>query len=85
MSPVTNGQHVNGSKRPVRIAGASGGFSDRQRAIRDLAALDIDVIVGDWLSECTMTIHGAQKTENDRLRAEGKLLEQPVGLFDETW
>ena len=85
MSPISNGQDANNSKRPIRIAGASGGFSDRQRAIRDLAALDIDVIVGDWLSECTMTIHGAQKTENERLRAEGKLLEQPVGLFDETF
>jgi hypothetical protein len=88
MTPITsengNGQ-ANGSKRPVRIAGASGGFSDRQRAIRDLAALDIDVIVGDWLSECTMTLHGAQKTENEQLRAQGKLMEQPVGLFDPTF
>ncbi|CAH0047586.1 unnamed protein product [Clonostachys solani] len=72
-------------KRPIRIAGASGGFSDRQRAIRDLAALDIDVIVGDWLSECTMTLHGAQKVDNERLRAEGKLMEEPVGLFDPTF
>ncbi len=77
----TNGAH----KRPVRIAGASGGFSDRQRAIRDLAALDVDVIVGDWLSECTMTLHGAQKVDNERLRAEGKLLEEPAGLFDPTF
>ena len=55
-------------KRPVRVAGASGGFSDRIRAIRDLAALDdVDVIVGDWLSEMTMTIHGngKQKTMQD--------------------
>lgn len=73
------------SKRAVRIAGASGGFSDRQRAIKDLAALDIDVIVGDWLSECTMTLHGAQKVDNERLRAEGKLREEPVGLFDPTF
>jgi hypothetical protein len=72
-------------QRSVRIAGASGGFSDRQRAIRDLAALDIDVIVGDWLSECTMTLHGAQKVDNERLRAEGKLKEEPVGLFDPTF
>src|ERR1700753_4225472 len=84
----TNGKSngVNGShKRPVRIAGASGGFSDRQRAISSLAKLDIDVIVGDWLSECTMTLHGAQKIDNERLRAEGKLMEQPVGLFDPTF
>lgn len=72
-------------KRAVRIAGASGGFSDRQRAIKDLAALDIDVIVGDWLSECTMTLHGAQKIDNERLRAEGKLMEEPMGLFDPTF
>jgi len=52
----TNRTSSNGTstKHAVRIAGASGGFSDRHRAIEDLAALDIDVIVGDWLSECTM-------------------------------
>lgn len=73
----------NGSgKRAIRIAGVSGGFSDRQRAIKDLAALDID---GDWLSECTMTLHGAQKIDNQKLRAEGKLMEEPVGQFDPTF
>jgi hypothetical protein len=94
MSWLTNGRSTNGysnntgngsAKRPVRIAGASGGFSDRQRAISSLAKLDIDFIVGDWLSECTMTLHGAQKTDNERLRAEGKLMEEPVGLFDPTF
>lgn len=83
MATSTNG--VNHGKRPVRIAGASGGFSDRQRAIKDLAALDIDVIVGDWLSECTMTLHGAQKVDNGKLRAQGKLMEEPMGLFDPTF
>jgi hypothetical protein len=49
-------------KRPVRVAGASGGFSDRVRAITSLAQNeDVDVIVGDWLSELTMTIHGTGK------------------------
>lgn len=83
---ATNGEsQSNGTKRPVRIAGASGGFSDRQRAISSLAALDVDVIVGDWLSECTMTLHGAQKVDNEKLRIEGKLLEEPAGLFDPTF
>jgi len=51
--------------RPVRVAGASGGFSDRVRAIADLAKNnEVDVIVGDWLSEMTMTIHGAGKIKN---------------------
>ena len=77
--------HTDGAKRPVRIAGASGGFSDRQRAISSLAKLDVDVIVGDWLSERTMTLHGAQKVDNEKLRAEGKLLEEAVGLFDPTF
>lgn len=73
-------------KRAIRIAGSSGGFSDRQRAIGDLAKnCDIDCIIGDWLSECTMTLHGAQKTENERLRAEGKLQENVAGLFDPTF
>jgi hypothetical protein len=50
--------------RPVRVAGASGGFSDRVRAISSLAANeDVDVIVGDWLSEMTMTMHGSAKVK----------------------
>jgi len=73
------------SKRAVRIAGASGGFSDRQRAISSLAKQDVDVIIGDWLSECTMTLHGAQKVDNQKARATGKLLEEPIGLFDPTF
>jgi hypothetical protein len=53
------------AKRPVRVAGASGGFSDRVHAISRLAANeDVDVIVGDWLSELTMTIHGTGKVRN---------------------
>jgi len=65
MGSHTNG-HANGhSKRPVRIAGASGGFSDRVYAIERLAKhSDVDVIVGDWLSEMTMTIHGTGKIRN---------------------
>lgn len=74
------------TKRAIRIAGSSGGFSDRQRAIGDLAKnCDIDFIIGDWLSECTMTLHGAQKTENEKLRKEGKLTAEAVGLFDPTF
>jgi hypothetical protein len=52
------------SKRPVRVAGSSGGFSDRVEAISRLAKDgEIDVIVGDWLSEMTMTIHGTGKVK----------------------
>jgi len=62
---ASNG-HTNGNgtshKRPIRIAGSSGGFTDRQRAIHSLAQLDVDVIVGDWMSECTMSWHGAAKS-----------------------
>lgn len=74
------------AKRAIRIAGSSGGFSDRQRAIGDLAKnCEIDCIIGDWLSECTMTLHGAQKQQNMRLLKEGKLKELPPGLFDPTF
>src|ERR1700753_4072862 len=53
------------ARRPVRVAGASGGFSDRVRAIASLAKNEeVDVIVGDWLSEMTMTIHGTGKIRN---------------------
>lgn len=73
-------------KRAIRIAGSSGGFSDRQRAIGDLARnCDIDCIIGDWLSECTMTLHGAQKQENERQRKAGTLKEEPMGLYDPTF
>jgi len=73
-------------KRAICIAGCSGGFSDRQRAISSLAKnCDIDCIIGDWLSECTMTFHGAQKVENEKLRDEGKLPEDTAGLFDPTF
>ncbi|CAN9245752.1 unnamed protein product [Alternaria alternata] len=51
-------------RRPVRVGGASGGFSDRVRAIASLAKDDVDVIVGDWLSEMTMTMHGTGKLRN---------------------
>jgi hypothetical protein len=35
------------AKRPLRVAGASGGFTDRQRAMHDLAKDNkVDVIVG---------------------------------------
>jgi hypothetical protein len=40
------------NKRPVRIAGCSGGFTDRARAITSLAGdPDVDAVIGDWLSE----------------------------------
>ena len=73
---TTNGTH---SKRPIRIAGASGGFTDRQRAILSLAKCDVDVIVGDWMSECTMSWHGAAKHE---IRSKGVPDSDRVGLFD---
>lgn len=65
-------------KRPVRVGGSSGGFSDRVQAISRLAANeDVDVIVGDWLSEMTMTIHGTGKQRNNE-RFQGRQL-----TFDE--
>jgi len=67
------------TKRPIRIAGSSGGFTDRQRAILDLAKCDVDVIVGDWMSECTMSWHGAAKSE---LTKKGISEEERAGLYD---
>lgn len=49
MSPSTD------RKRPIRIGGASGGFTDRVAAITRLARdPDVDAIVGDWLSEVSL-------------------------------
>lgn len=74
------------AKRPIKIGGCSGGFSDRQRSIHDLAKNGgVDCIIGDWLSECTMTLHGAEKQKNEQLRKEGKLTEAAQGLFDPTF
>jgi hypothetical protein len=42
----------NGIKKSIKVAGASGGFTDRQRSIADLAKCNVDFIVGDWMSEC---------------------------------
>ncbi|KAF4636559.1 hypothetical protein G7Y89_g1516 [Cudoniella acicularis] len=81
---ATNGHtnsHTNGNgtaKRPIRVAGASGGFTDRQRAIHSLAQCDVDVIVGDWMSECTMSWHGAAKSA---ILAKGDTEQRP-GLYD---
>jgi hypothetical protein len=67
------------SKRGLRIGGASGGFTDRQRSILSLAQCDVDVIVGDWMSECTMSWHGAAKHE---IREKGIPDAERAGLFD---
>ncbi|KAF2843299.1 DUF1446-domain-containing protein [Patellaria atrata CBS 101060] len=49
-------------KRPIRIGGASGGFTDRVAGIRRLASdPEVDAVVGDWLSENVMTGYGAGK------------------------
>ncbi|KAF5556059.1 duf1446 domain-containing protein [Fusarium napiforme] len=62
-SGVTNGSKSH-SKRPVVIAGCSGGTVDRARALKDLSKLpNIDVIVGDWMSEADMTVNGAKRAE----------------------
>ncbi|KAL1899815.1 hypothetical protein Sste5346_002681 [Sporothrix stenoceras] len=60
----TNGTNGNGPRRPIRIAGCSAGVYDRKRALHDLAKNeDLDVITGDWMSECNMTWRGADKQE----------------------
>ncbi|CAI6339483.1 unnamed protein product [Periconia digitata] len=58
MSPSTD------RKRAVRIAGCSGGFTDRSMAITRMAGdPEVDVVMGDWLSEMTMTVHGSGKVK----------------------
>jgi hypothetical protein len=55
----------NGFKRPVRIAGVSGGQLDRNVGISTMAKdPEIDAIVGDWLSENTMTVQGMAKVKS---------------------
>ncbi|KAF2181947.1 DUF1446-domain-containing protein [Zopfia rhizophila CBS 207.26] len=58
-------------KRPIRIGGASGGFTDRVRAISRLASdPSVDAIVGDWLSENVMTGLGVGKEKRRQLEKE---------------
>ncbi|KAF2104230.1 DUF1446-domain-containing protein [Rhizodiscina lignyota] len=54
---------TNGTaKRPIRVAGCSGGVYDRKRAIHDMAKNEeIDCITGDWMR----TLRGSDK--RDRL------------------
>lgn len=57
---------MTSSRRPIRIGGASGGFTDRVAAISRLASdPSVDAIVGDWLSENVMTGYGAGKAQQD--------------------
>jgi hypothetical protein len=65
-------------RRPVRVGGASGGFSDRVRAIASLAKDDVDVIVGDWLSEMTMTMHGTGKLRNREQMLQARSFEEKL-------
>jgi len=75
MSPVSS------RKRPMRIGGASGGFSDRVFAITQLAKNpDVDVIMGDWLSEMTMTMHGQGKVNNQKKAAAAGKGENNLGV-----
>ncbi|KAJ4305613.1 hypothetical protein N0V90_001144 [Kalmusia sp. IMI 367209] len=63
---------TNGTtKRAIRIGGASGGFTDRVRAISRLASDPaVDAVVGDWLSENVMTGYGAGKAARNKMEKE---------------
>jgi hypothetical protein len=59
MSPVSD------RKRPVRIAGCSGGFTDRYLALARMASdPEVDAVCGDWLAEMTMVMHGSGKQKS---------------------
>ncbi|KIX06717.1 uncharacterized protein Z518_04693 [Rhinocladiella mackenziei CBS 650.93] len=68
---ITNGESGylhNGDKpfrrRPIVVAGCSGGTVDRSRALLDLSKLpEIDVITGDWMSEADMTVNGTRRSQ----------------------
>ncbi|KAH4089108.1 hypothetical protein HBI18_200400 [Parastagonospora nodorum] len=60
-------------RRPIVIAGASGGATDKLRALQDLAQISyIDVIVGDWMSEANMTVRGIEWAEIKARKAAGR-------------
>ena len=65
------------TKRPIRIAGVSGGVFDRFRAIEDFSKdPTIDVIFGDWISEVSMTLRGAQKLDGTKVGTPTEAYEQ---------
>jgi hypothetical protein len=65
------------SRRPIRIGGASGGFTDRVAAINRLASdPEVDAVVGDWLSENVMTGYGAGKARQESKRTDASLDER---------
>jgi hypothetical protein len=64
-------------RRPIRIGGASGGFTDRVAAIKRLASdPEVDAVVGDWLSENVMTGYGAGKAMQESSRRDATLEER---------
>lgn len=61
-------QHQSNVVSPVENSRCFLGVYDRKRAIHDMAKNeDVDVITGDWMSECNMTLRGSDK--RDRLAA----------------
>ncbi|OAG35214.1 hypothetical protein AYO21_10612 [Fonsecaea monophora] len=69
------------SSRPIAVAGASGGALDRFRGLTDLSKLpEIDVIVGDWMSEANMTMRGVEVAELKKKKAK---LDGQVGTVSE--
>ncbi|KAH6886417.1 hypothetical protein B0T10DRAFT_530604 [Thelonectria olida] len=70
MSPSTT------KKRPVRIVGCSGGFTDRSRVIASLDGdPDVEAVIGDWMAEMTMTMHGSGKIKNQQKLSEDAKVE----------
>lgn len=74
-------------KRPIRIGGASGGFTDRVAAIARLASdPSVDAVVGDWLSENVMTGYGAGKARQTTPCPDATLEERKAtGMFASTF
>lgn len=70
-------------RRPIRIGGASGGFTDRVAAITRFASdPSVDAIVGDWLSENVMTGYGAGKARQTPPNPDASLEERKAaGMF----
>lgn len=74
-------------RRPIRIGGASGGFTDRVAAIARLAGdPGVDAVVGDWLSENVMTGYGAGKARQDPPKKGATLEERKkTGMYASTF
>lgn len=71
------------ANRPIRIGNVSGATGDHPRAMHRMACDgNIDVIVGDWLSEMNIAWNAIAKAQDDQVGFEQGFLDQLGSCLD---